>query len=213
MNAVTHLALRLWLPGLLTAGWWVLSQDSVVPYFPPLQEILAGFLLTWNLAEIRQTLWPSLLRLFTGFGIALALGLVVGAAIGVSDRIARIASPFTEFFRAMPIAALVPVGMVVLGPGSRMEIALIAFGSCWPILVATTDGIRGVDPIMVETARVYGLSARQRMLQIIVPASLPQIAGGVRIAIAVAIATMLVANMFGSAGGPSDRPGPAVHRR
>jgi ABC-type nitrate/sulfonate/bicarbonate transport system permease component len=82
-----------------------------------------------------------------------------------------------------------------------MEIALVAFGSCWPILLATVDGVRGVEPIMLETGRVYGLSKRQLIRMIILPAALPQIAAGVRIAIAYGIATMLIANMFGSSAG------------
>jgi ABC-type nitrate/sulfonate/bicarbonate transport system permease component len=201
MKSLRLLALRLWLPVLLVAGWAVASQGSQTPYFPPLQKIVAGFFATWNTSEMASTLWPSLLRLLAGFFLALAVGLVLGVAIGLSERARRCMSPFTEFFRAMPIAAIVPVGLILFGPGAAMEIALIAFSSCWPILVATTDAVRSVDPVMIETARVYGLSPRQRLVQIVLPAALPYIAGGVRMAIALAIASMLIANMFGSTGG------------
>ena len=57
-----------------------------------------------------------------------------------------------------------------------MEIALIAFGCVWPILVASTDGVRGVDPVLLDTARAYGLSRRQRIRTVVLPAALPQIA-------------------------------------
>jgi ABC-type nitrate/sulfonate/bicarbonate transport system permease component len=101
----------------------------------------------------------------------------------------------------MPIAALVPMALILFGAGPQMEIALIAFGCCWPILVSTTDGVRGADPMMAEVARVYGLTPRQRVLRITLPSALPQIFAGLRIALAIGVATMVIANMFGSANG------------
>lgn len=201
MKSVQRLAMRLWLPTSLVAMWWAASQSSTIPYFPPLQKIIAGFFSTWSAAEVARTLAPSLMHLLAGFVLALMVGLSLGVAIGLNEHTRRIMSPFTEFFRAMPIAAIVPVGLVVFGPGTAMEIALICFSSSWPILVATTDAVRSVDPVMIETARVYGLTSRQRLTQIILPAALPYIAGGVRMSIAIAIASMLIANMFGSTGG------------
>lgn len=201
MKAAQRLLTRLWLPTALVVLWWVSSQSSTTPYFPALQKIIAGSFNTWSSTELVRTLAPSLAHLLVGFALALATGLSLGVAIGLNERTRRIMSPFTEFFRAMPIAAIVPVGLVVFGPGTAMEIALICFSSSWPILVATTDAVRSVDPVMIETARVYGLTSRQRLAQIILPAALPYIAGGVRMSIALAIASMLIANMFGSTGG------------
>ena len=188
-------------PVVLIALWWVLSAHSTSPYFLPLTDILNGFVQTWKGSNLTTDLLPSVLHFLVGFAIALLAGISIGLLLGLSSRARRDLSPLTEFARALPIAALVPVGLVILGPGATMETALIAFGSVWPILVASTDGVRGVDPVLLDTARAYGLSERQRIRMIILPAALPQIAAGARIGLGIGIATMVIANIFGATSG------------
>jgi sulfonate transport system permease protein len=188
-------------PVVLIALWWVLSAHSTSPYFLPLTDILNGFVQTWKGSNLTTDLLPSVLHFLVGFAIALLAGISIGLLLGLSPRARRDLSPLTEFARALPIAALVPVGLVILGPGATMETALIAFGSVWPILVASTDGVRGVDPVLLDTARAYGLSERQRIRMIILPAALPQIAAGARIGLGIGIATMVIANIFGATSG------------
>jgi sulfonate transport system permease protein len=188
-------------PIVLIALWWVLSAHSTSPYFLPLKDILNAFVQTWKGSNLTTDLLPSVLRFLVGFAIALLAGISIGLLLGLSSRARRDLSPLTEFARALPIAALVPVGLVILGPGATMETALIAFGSVWPILVASTDGVRGVDPVLLDTARAYGLSGRQRIRMVILPAALPQIAAGARIGIGIGIATMVIANIFGATSG------------
>jgi ABC-type nitrate/sulfonate/bicarbonate transport system permease component len=195
------LGLELATPIVLIALWWALSAHSSSPYFPPLKDIVHGFFQTWKGSNLTTDLLPSVLRFLVGFAIALLAGISIGLLLGLSPRARRDLSPLTEFSRALPIAALVPVGLVILGPGATMEIALIAFGCVWPILVASTDGVRGVDPVLLDTARAYGLSRRQRIRTVVLPAALPQIAAGVRIAIGIGIATMVIANIFGATSG------------
>jgi ABC-type nitrate/sulfonate/bicarbonate transport system permease component len=91
--------------------------------------------------------------------------------------------------------------LVIAGPGAKMEIFSIALGSCWPILLNTVDGVRGVEPTMLENAEVYGLSRLQRVRTVVVPAAMPQVFAGLRVALAVGIAVMVVANMIGSTSG------------
>jgi sulfonate transport system permease protein len=193
--------LGLILPTALLAAWWWTSANSQSPYFPPLSRILSTFADTWFFAQFYNDLLPSVLRLCVGFGIAVICGVVLGIVLGLSRRLRQDLLPLTEFLRSMPIAALVPLGFIFLGPGSRMEISLIAFGSFWPIFVATVDGVRGVDPLMAETGRIYGLSRVRSIFVITLPAASPQIAAGIRIALAIGIATMIVANIFGSSSG------------
>jgi ABC-type nitrate/sulfonate/bicarbonate transport system permease component len=174
-------------PIVLIALWWVLSAHSTSPYFLPLKDILNAFVQTWKGSNLTTDLLPSVLRFLVGFAIALLAGISIGLLLGLSSRARRDLSPLTEFARALPIAALVPVGLVILGPGATMETALIAFGS--------------VDPVLLDTARAYGLSGRQRIRMVILPAALPQIAAGARIGIGIGIATMVIANIFGATSG------------
>jgi ABC-type nitrate/sulfonate/bicarbonate transport system permease component len=68
----------------------------------------------------------------------------------------------------------------------------------WPIVVATTDGVRGTDPMMLETGLAYGLSPAQRVRQIVLPAALPPIIAGIRVAVQFAVGLMIIANFVGS---------------
>lgn len=188
-------------PALLLVLWWVVSAHSTSPYFPPLSRIVNTFGDIWLFERVDDDLVPSVTRLVIGFLIAAGVGISSGILFGLSPRARRDAAPITEFCRAMPIAALVPLALILFGAGPQMEVALIAFGCCWPILVSTTDGVRGTDPMMVDVARIYGLSQRQRIWRVAVPAAMPQIFAGLRIALAIGIATMIISNMFGSANG------------
>jgi ABC-type nitrate/sulfonate/bicarbonate transport system permease component len=201
MRAGRMLVLELLVPVLLILLWWFASANSRSIYFPSLEKILVKFADTWLFAHFMSDLVPSVATFVVGFSIALVLGVSLGALLGLSRRARRNLSPLTEFFRATPVSALVPIALILFGRGFAMEIPILAFGSLWPILLSTADGVRGVDPIMIETGRAYGLSRRQQIFKIIMPAALPQIAAGVRIAIAAAIATMVFANMFGSTNG------------
>ena len=195
------LGLPLVLPVVLVAVWWFASSGSTSVYFPPLEENLRVFADAWLFERFESDVLPSLTRFVTGLFIAVVVGTCIGGALGMSPRVRRDLTPATEFFRAMPIAALVPVAMVVLGPGASMETALIAFGSTWPILLSTTDGVRGVDPATLEMARSYGLSRSAQIRQVILPAALPQIFAGMRIALAIALQTMIIANMLSGTAG------------
>jgi sulfonate transport system permease protein len=196
----TH-AIQIATPLVLVALWWALSAGSTSPYFPPLRDILVAFANIWGSEHLWNDLLPSLASLAIGMLLTLAIGLSLGVLLGNVSRLERAFAPVTEFMRAMPVAAVVPIGLVVLGPGLRMEVAIIVFASIWPILLATIDGVKGVDPVTLEVAQVYGLDRRRRITDIVIPAALPQIAAGIRIGIANAVAAMIIANMFGSVRG------------
>lgn len=193
-----NLLLPLVLPVVLLTLWWVRTAHSKTLYYPPLKDILRRFWSDWTGAQFSEQLIPSVERLAGGFAIAIVLGVALGTLMGLSSRARRDLRPATEYFRATPAVALVPLGFLLIGPGAKMEIALIAFGSMWPIVVATTDGVRGTDPMMLETGLAYGLTRRQRIRQIVLPSAMPPIIAGIRVAVQFAVGLMIIANFIGS---------------
>ncbi|MCD2114866.1 ABC transporter permease [Rhodococcus rhodochrous] len=193
--------LALALPIALAATWWLASAGSTNPYYPPLSEIVRNFGDVWTSDQLRTHLLPSLASLILGLALAAVFGVAGGIAMGYSERLRRDVRPTIEFLRATPVVALIPIALVLLGPGTQMEVTMIAFAATWPIVVATTDGVRAADEVMLDTVRVFGITARGRLLRVALPSALPQVMGGVRIAVAVAVATMLVTNMVGSSAG------------
>jgi ABC-type nitrate/sulfonate/bicarbonate transport system permease component len=102
----------------------------------------------------------------------------------------------------MPPPALLPISIVLLHSiGDVQKITFIAFFCLFPILLNTMDGVRSIDPTLVETARSYNISRRERIRRIVLPAALPQIAAGMRTSLSLAVIIMVLAEYFSSTNG------------
>ncbi|MGH3950227.1 MAG: ABC transporter permease, partial [Pseudonocardiaceae bacterium] len=97
------------LPVVLIAAWWLTTAGSTSFYWPPLPTIVEVFVPTWFEGRMGTDVLPSLLRLATGYALALVIGIGVGLAVGSSRTLRAIAEPVLEFFRAIPPPVLVPV--------------------------------------------------------------------------------------------------------
>jgi ABC-type nitrate/sulfonate/bicarbonate transport system permease component len=136
-----------------------------------------------------------------GYSFAVIVAVVVGLVLGFSRRARLAAGPLVEFFRAIPPPALLPFGLLVLGVGTTMKVFLIAFVCLWPVLLNTIDGVMGVDPTLQETSRVYGISKRDHIRRVILPAATPQIFAGMRTSLSLALILMVISEMVASTNG------------
>jgi ABC-type nitrate/sulfonate/bicarbonate transport system permease component len=109
--------------------------------------------------------------------------------------------PLLQFARTLPPVALVTVFIAIFKLGTPMEVAFIAFGTIWPILLNTIDGARSVDPLQAETARVFALPAHQRLTSLIVPATMPRMFAGLRLSLSLAVLLMVFSELVGSSNG------------
>ena len=109
--------------------------------------------------------------------------------------------PVTEFLRAIPPTLLLPFAIVTIGIGNDSKILVIALGSMWPVLLNTIDGVRGVDPEMLDMARSFRIGRRMRVVRVIIPAASPKITVGLRTALSVALILMIISEMQGSTNG------------
>ncbi len=160
------MALR-WLVLLVVAvAWQLATMGGRSIFFPPLTEILSQARTSWLSGPassafltpaVASDVLPSLGRLLGGWLLAVAAGVSVGTAIGLVRNLADYLDPVIEFVRAIPPPAMIPPFLVVLGLGSDMKIALIAVGVVWPILLNTIDGVRSVDPVLMDTAATGGI--------------------------------------------------------
>lgn len=130
-----------------------------------------------------DTLLTAFGGLLIGGGIGLGLGIVFGL-VSVLDRLME----FTiETIRPIPSVALIPIALIALGFGYRMEIAIVSFACLWPVLILTRSAIGGIEPRLLEVARALRLTAWQRVVKIMLPASLPRIVVAFRLAAGVAL--------------------------
>jgi ABC-type nitrate/sulfonate/bicarbonate transport system permease component len=189
------------LPVVLVTGWWVLTADSTSFYMPPLRDVFTRFPEVWTLERIRQDVVPSVLRLGTGYLIALALGVAFGVLIGSARRLRGFLEPVLEFLRAVPPTVLVPVFMLFAGLGDTMKVLVIVSGAVWPILLNTIEGVRATDSVMTETARSFAVTPMERLRYLVLPAASPRIMAGVRQSLSIALILMVISELAYSSSG------------
>jgi ABC-type nitrate/sulfonate/bicarbonate transport system permease component len=198
------------LPLVILVAWWVLTAGSTSYFNPPLSTIVGTFGETWFAApsgkgfgESRfvQDVVPSVLRLLSGYAIAVVVGVTLGVAIGSSRALRAYAEPVLEFFRAIPPPVMVPILMLFLGIGTSMKIVVIAIGCLWPILLNTVEGVRGLDPVLRDTARAYRLGRVATVRHLVLRGASPQIVTGARQALSVGIILMVISEMFAAKDG------------
>jgi sulfonate transport system permease protein len=173
---------RLWFSAAILALWWVLSADSTSTFFPPLQRILERLHALWIVGDARRELWSSLGHFAVGYTVAGLLGVGVGALLWKFRRIGDAVSPVLYFVYVIPTAALLP--------------AIV-----WPTMLNTLDGMRGVDPLKLDTAKVLHMSALRTVRTVVVPAAMPQIMAGLRHSLQVAVIMMVVSELIASQSG------------
>jgi sulfonate transport system permease protein len=200
-HRVLMLVAEVAVPVIAIVSWWVLSANSTSLYFPPLSKIMTSFKNIWLFSHIGSDAVPSLENLGAGLAIATIAGVGLGLALGLLPVLADAVAPTVEFLRAVPGVALLPAALLLLGIGPEMKISLIAYGTIWPILLNTIDGVRGVDPVVVEVASSYRMRRRDRVLRIVLPAASPQIVAGMRTALSIGITVIIFSEMLGSTNG------------
>lgn len=138
-----------------------------------------------------------------GLGLLLGggLGLLAGMALGLSRRAARASFLSIELLRPLPSVALIPLAMLVFGFGLRMELAVVAFATFWPVLVLAQAAVQQVEPQLLEVAAALGLTPAGRIFKVVLPASVPRLFValrlGVSIALVVAVTVEIAANPHG----------------
>jgi NitT/TauT family transport system permease protein len=187
----------------LLAAWQVVPSLGLVErtFLPPLTDVLHAW---WGLAsggELWTDIHVSLQRSLSGFGIALGVGIPLGLLIGWYPIAAELLSPVLAIFLNTAAIALLPVFTLILGIGETSKISIIVYASVWPVLYNTISGVRNVDPLLVKSARSLGVRNLRLFQKVILPAAVPTIFTGVRLAGAASILVLITTEMVGAKAG------------
>jgi len=163
--------------------------------------VLVAFADNWLFDRISSDVVPSMTNMFAGFALAVVVGVAGGIVLGLVPILHRALQPALEFLRAMPPPVFLSVGLLVLGTGTSMKVAVIVLGSVWPILLNTIDGVRGTDSTRLDMARVFGVSRPGVLLHVIVPSAAPRIMAGLRVALPLALVLTVISELVGSTEG------------
>ena len=158
----------------------------------------------WELTatgELPGNLLVSLARVAAGFAIGTAAGIVLASAAGLSRLGEDLVDAPMQMLRTLPFLALVPLFILWFGIGEVPKVALVALGATFPVYLNLFAGIRGVDPKLIEAARVFGLHGAALVRRVVLPGALPSLLVGVRYALGVSWLSLVVAEQINATAG------------
>ncbi|MEU9163087.1 ABC transporter permease [Streptomyces sp. NPDC048424] len=203
VRALKAVALRTAAILALVALWEFAPRAGLVDatFLPPISEVAVAW---WELAgdgQLADHTQASLIRSFGGFGIAVAVAVPLGLLIGWYRPLADFLGPLLEVFRNTAALALLPVFVLLLGIGETSKVSIVVYACLWPVLLNTISAVRNADPTLIRLARSMDLSTPRLFQKVILPASVPAIFTGIRLAGAVSILVLVAAEMIGAKAG------------
>lgn len=197
------IALGAVLPLLLLGAWQLISAFQLVPAYR-LPSPASVWLAAVDLSN-RGLLWSdigiSVQRVLIGFVIGAVVGLILGSIVGLSRVASAFFAPTIGAFRAVPSLAWVPLLVLYLGITEDSKVTLIAIGALFPVYTTVAGALRHVDPQLVELGQAYGLGRFQLLRQVQLPAVVPSIVSGLRLALAQSWLFLVAAELIASAMG------------
>lgn len=195
--------LPLVVPGVLLLLWQlsaILGWVSVQILPPPalVAQTLVELLLSGDIAE---NLWISTHRVIVGFLIGAGAGMAFGVAMGLSRTTEQYLSPLFRAIAQIPTLGWLPFLILLVGIGEPLKVIIIAKSCFVPLALSTHEGIRNVPRPFLEVARVFRLSRRTLIWKVVLPAALPSVFSGVRLALSHAWIALVIVEMLASSEG------------
>jgi NitT/TauT family transport system permease protein len=183
--------------------WEIAPRTGVInpEYLPPLSHI---FQEGWNMilsGELWHHFSASITRSLYGFALAIIVGLPLGLLIGWYPLFREIFNPLFEIYRNTSTLALLPIFMLLFGIGEESKIVIVFYACTAEIIIQTISGVKNVDPLYIRAARSMNLSSFQIFIKIILPAALPIIFVGIRMAATGCVLMLVAAEMIGARSG------------
>ncbi len=172
--------------------------------FPAPHATLAALVSGLAAGDLWAPIAATLAHMLAGWISACALGVVLGALVGMTAFGRDYIAPTLEFLRPLPAAAIAPIGLLLIGRNDAMIVAVIVFGAVWPVLLASVHGFASIEPRLKEVSRTLQLTPVRALWAIWIPSALPEIIAGARISIALALIMAVVAEILASTGGLGD---------
>src|SRR5258706_2876062 len=175
---------------------WEIFGRQVNPLFLSYPSAIArAFGQVIATGEFQRQALISLEVFAIGLSAALILGIALGLLMGRYRLAEYLLDPYVYAFDATPRVALIPVLLLWFGLGISSRIAIVFLSGLFPVLMNTFSGVRTVSTTLVEVGRAYGARERQLFSKIILPAALPFIMAGIRLAIGRALIGIITAEM------------------
>lgn len=184
------------------ALWWLahLWNDNPLQ-LPSPARVLSSL---WDLAaggELFEHAVISASRLLLALGVAIALAVPLGFWMGRSRRAEATIDPLVEMLRPISGIAWLPLALFIFGVGNTLPVFIMVYVGFFPILLNTVAGVRAIDPKLVAAASTMGVGRRALLVRVLIPAALPSVMVGIRLAFAGSWAAIVAAELIGAPSG------------
>ena len=190
-----RIALGMVLPLALLVLWQLLGAASHSVRMPLPTRVVSSAVELVRSGELPLAIMQSLSRVFMGFAVAGVIGVPLGLLMGSFASVERSVDPLIESFRPIAAIAILPLAILWLGTGTSAAVMIVAYAAFFPIVINTVAGAKGVNATLVRAAATMGLPRLRVIRTVIVPAALPAIGVGLRIAMGVAWTAIVAAEL------------------
>jgi ABC-type nitrate/sulfonate/bicarbonate transport system permease component len=175
-----------------TARFGIVRSTNWPPFSTVTVSMVAGIADGELLPVILSTLW----RMVRGYAIGCALGIGIGFPIALYKPVRLALLPTIDLLRPIPIPAIIPPLIFLLGLGEAMRLFAIAFATFFPVVLNTIAGVGSVEPVYHQVARTFGVPRLTALRRVVFPASLPFILAGLRTSLGLAFVVTVIAEMI-----------------
>lgn len=184
---------------LLILGYWQFGTSPRMQFWSSTPLAIVSTLVDW---VVDGTIWghlaATLEAMSLGYLVGCVTGIAAGLVLGFSPRTNRVFSPFLTALYALPKIALAPLFIILFGIGIESKVVLVGFTVFFLLLNSTRDGVNDVDQDLILSLRLMGSARSETTRLVVLPATLPWIFTGMRIAIRYAFTNTLLAELIGS---------------
>lgn len=180
-------------------GWEMAARALANPNFPAFSRVIEA--LAQNGGVIAAEMAHTLRRALSGLALAIASMIPLGILIGRVRVLGDVFEPLIDMLRPLPPPAIIPVVMLFAGIGDMAKITVIFYTCAFPILIHAIDGVRGTHPMLGSVARSMRLTRLESMMLMDLPAALPVLMIGIRLAVGAALLVSVTSEMLISTDG------------
>lgn len=170
-------------------------------FFVPISSVAVAAVQMWQAGTLQTDIIASFSAVGYGMALAVIAGITIGILSGASQAFREYTDAVISALYATPLVAIAPILILWFGIGPPSKIAVVFLMAIFPILINTAAGVRNTDASYIEVARSFGATRVQIIWKVMIPAAVPFVVTGIRLAIGRAIVGVVVGELFGARAG------------
>ncbi len=183
--------------------WMLVHASGLISpaLLPSPLEVLQTFWTHLTQGGLLINMWMSVQRVIGGLLLGMLLAVPIGFLIGWYKPIRRFVDPLVNFFRALPPIALIPLVIVYFGIGEMAKIAILFYASFFAAVIVMYEGMSQISPVYIRVAKTLGATDMEIFMKVMVPMTVPHMLTALRVALGVAWATLVAAELVAAQEG------------